>query len=93
MFPVSGRVAHHQTFDHAINAVGVDLLCKAGAVVNGQTDAFYLYVIDLPGITRLPQLQAALQQRAAAIEVLHPVVLLERLLEDYSPNTNGTCNR
>jgi len=39
------------------------------------------------------QLQAALQQRAAAIEVLHPVVLLERLLEDYSPNTNGTCNR
>lgn len=55
MFPIPGRVAHHQTFDHAINAVGVDLLGKAGAVVNGQTYTFDLYIIDLPGITTLPQ--------------------------------------
>jgi glycolate oxidase iron-sulfur subunit len=39
------------------------------------------------------QLQAALKQRAAAIEVLHPVVLLERLLQDHFPNAKGTCNR
>jgi glycolate oxidase iron-sulfur subunit len=39
------------------------------------------------------QLQAALKQRAVAIEVLHPVVLLERLLQDYFPNVKGTCNR
>ncbi|MFQ5643568.1 MAG: (Fe-S)-binding protein [Thiogranum sp.] len=35
-------------------------------------------------------LQAVLQQRAAGVEVLHPVVLLERLLLPHSPRTNGT---
>lgn len=39
------------------------------------------------------QLQAALKQRAIAIEVLHPVVLLRRLLQHQFPSTNGTCNR
>jgi len=36
------------------------------------------------------QLQAGLKERGVAIEVQHPVVLLERLLKDYFSSTNGT---
>jgi glycolate oxidase iron-sulfur subunit len=36
------------------------------------------------------QLQAGLKERGVAIEVLHPVVLLDRLLKDYFSSTNGT---
>ncbi len=39
------------------------------------------------------QLQAALKQHAADIEILHPVVLLDRLRKDHLSNTNGTSTR